>query len=376
MRVGVTASAVVTAALLVVAAINSTRWIGSTVPGFFLMANRVVASIALPDWLEVDPSRLFQHQVLAVDDVPVSTAAAVYTHVGSRPPGTPIRYTLRAPGGETSTLVVRSRRFTAVDYALVFGAYFFNGLAFAGTALLVYLLKPRNAPSRALLVAGLATGVFIITAADLYGPHWFFRLHVVAESLMGAGFLHLALVFPTDRLRRHRRAVLAAVYLPLVALAGWYEVVLASPAAYTTAHLLATAAQGVAATAIIAAIVYDFVMSRSPLVRRRTSVVVLGSLVGFVVPGTVMLESAFVGGKVPLNAAALTAFLFPLSVGYAVVKRDLFDIDLMLRRTVACLALVITMATVHFAAATRGAAGRSSAAASPPGHARNDCRAH
>ena len=37
------------------------------------------------------------------------------------------------------------------------------------------------------------------------------------------------------------------------------------------------------------------------------------------------------GGEQPFNVAAFTAFLFPLSLAYAVVKFDLFEIDAMLR---------------------------------------------
>src|SRR5262249_21295145 len=156
--------------------------------------------------------------------------------------------------------------------------------------------------SHGLLAAGLSCGIFVITAGDLYGPHWFFRLHVVAESLMGAGLVHLALVFPTDRLGRRRGMLIGGLYFAFLALAVSYETSLDSPSASPAAHLLATATTGLGATAMMAAVTWDFVASGSSLVRRRTSVVVLGCLAGFLVPGIVMLASALFGGTVPLNA--------------------------------------------------------------------------
>ncbi len=346
---GVAAGALVCGALLLVVAINSTHWIGRTFPGFLVMSNRVVASISLPEWFEVDSSSVFQHQVVAVDGIAVHSADAVYEHVAARAPGTAIRYTLAATDESATMLVMHSRRFSGADYLLLFGAFFLNGLAFVATALVVYRLKPQSPASGGLLAAGIATGIFVITAGDLYGPHWFFRLHVLAECMMGAGFLHLALVFPTDRVRGRRR-ILVSLYAPFVLLAIGYEAGLNSPAAYTSAHLLATGTHGLACGAIIGAVAYDFLTSRSALVRRRTSVVALGTIAGFLVPGVVMLASATLGGTVPVNAAAFTAFLFPVSLGYAVVKRDLFEIDVMLRRGITYVTVLVTIASMYFVA--------------------------
>ena len=118
-----------------------------------------------------------------------------------------------------------------------------------------------------------------MTAADLYGPHWFFRLHVVAESLLTAGFIHLALVFPTDRLRRRGARALRASTLPFGLLAAATRCALDSPSAYTTVHLVASASHGVGALAIIGVgRIRGCVDDRSPLVRRRVGVVALGTL--------------------------------------------------------------------------------------------------
>lgn len=318
--------------LVAVVAVNSTRWNGATYPGFLVMANRVVASIVLPDWKAANPEALFQHQVLAVDGVPAKTAEAVYSAVRDSSPGTVHRYLVRSSAGRTFTVEAPARRFSGKDYVLLFGAYLMNGIAFFATGLLVIWLKPGSAAGFGLFSQCLITGVFVVTAADLYGPYCFFRLHVVAESLLTAGFIHLALVFPTDRLRGRRMRALLAVYLPFTLLAAAYELNLASPSAYTALHLTASAAHGLGALAIITAVVYDLLTTRSPLVRRRVSVVALGTLAAFALPGVLMAASAILGGRVALNAGAFTAFLFPLSLGYAVVKQDLFEIDVVLRR--------------------------------------------
>jgi signal transduction histidine kinase len=351
-RAALVALGVAFGGLVLVVGANSTAWIGRTFPGFLLMANRVVPSIALPDWEAAHTERLFQHQVIAVDGAPVASAAEVYARVAARPPGTVHDYLLRAPDGTTSTVSAAARRFSGVEYGLLFGAYLSTGLAFFLTGIVVFWLK-RSAASAALFVQSLTTGLFVVTAADLYGPHWFFRVHVVAEAMLAAGFVHLAMVFPTDRLGPRRRTVLAVVYGPFALLAGAYQLALASPSAYTAVHLAASASHGLGALAIIGIVAWDLSTTASPLVRRRIAVVALGTFGAFALPGALMAASAVFGGSVPINAGAFTAFVFPLSLGYAIVKQDLFEIDVMVRRA-ATYAVALVAITATYLAALAG----------------------
>jgi len=348
-RPAVAAMAIATAVLLGVVAANSVGWIGRTFPGFLVMRNRVVASVTLRDWLPIDAAVVFQHQVVAVGGMPTSTSDAVYGYVQRQPPGTALRYTLRTPEGALETVEVPSRRFSGWDYARLFAAYLLTGVTFLASGLLVFLLLPSSAGARGLLSCGLAIGIFAITGVDLYGPHWFFRLHVAAEAMSAAALLHLAVVFPVDRVRE-RRGLLLLLYAPFVLLALVYQAALSVPSWYTTVHLVAVGAQGLAALATVAAVVLAFVTSGSPLVRRRIGVVVLGTLGGFLIPGLLSVGSGLVGGSVPVNFAALTVFLFPLSLAYAVLKRDLFEIDTVLRHAVGYILVAAGMGAVYVVA--------------------------
>jgi signal transduction histidine kinase len=340
-------AAAVLAALLAVVLRNSAPWPGTTFPGFFVMANRVVPSIALPDWPSAGASGLFQHEVTAVDDMPLASAQEVYQRVAARPPGTLFRWTLRSADGGSQVLQLRSSVFGWGDYLLLFGAYLVNGVAFLAIGLLVFALTPPTAASASLLSIGLTTGLFVVTAVDLYGPHLFFRLHVICEALLPAAFLHLSLSFPVERLRRQRRAILAGIYGSCAALAAVYEAVLYAPAAYTEVHLVATGAGVVGSSAVIVSIVSAFFANGSPLVRRRIGIVAVGAVSGFLLPGAVILASTVLGGGVPINAAAFTAFLFPASLAYAVLQRDLFEIDVVLRRAIVYALVVLVIGGLY-----------------------------
>jgi signal transduction histidine kinase len=345
-RAGALVAGLVASALVAVIAYHTTAWVGTSFPGFFVIPNRVVPSSALPGW-GPGATAFFQSAVMAVDGQPVESAEAVYEYARSRVPGTPVTYTVRNRDGVEWSASIPVRRFTGSDYALLFGAFLVTAIAFFGTGLMVVALTQTPA-SVGLLVVGVVTGTFAATACDLYGPYWFVRLHVIAESLLGFSAVHLALVFPTERLGRARRSVLAALYLGGAALATVYEIALSHPRAYTTLHLYASATHAAGAVVLIALATWHFFRSRAPLVRRKVVVVAVGVLGAFVLPALLMGGSAVLGGTVPVNAAAFTALLFPVSVAYAILQRDLFEIDRLLRRAVTYGLVLLVLGIAYF----------------------------
>jgi len=348
-RVIAGAAALAAALLLVITVANSRQWVGTTFPGFFVLPNGVIPSVSLPGWLDVPPAQLFYHQVTAVDGVLVSDADSVYAAARRESPGTRIRYTLRA-GDDTSVVTVASRQFTRQDYALIFGVYLLNGLAFILIGAGVFALKPRAPASAGLLASGLCAGIVFITGVDLYGPYRFFWLYLLAKSLLPATFMHVALTFPRDRLGARRLPTLLAIYQPFVTLGLLCELCRSGGWWYGLLHDVTMAAMVIAGAAVIAAVAYELIASPSPLVRRRTQVVAVGTLVGVLLPTLLLVASGVLGGSVPVNGAALTAFVFPLAIGYAVLQRDLFEIDIFLRRTLSHTVVVVAISAAYFIA--------------------------
>ncbi|MBM4259085.1 MAG: hypothetical protein FJ147_24695 [Deltaproteobacteria bacterium] len=243
--------------LAIVCAMTSVRWVGGTFPGFVILANRVIAAVSLPHWSIAPRQDVYHHQIVAVNGQPVTTTADVYTTVATLPPGTPLTYSL-VKGEHHTEVSLPSQVFTVRDYSLLFLAYLFTGLSIALTGIAVWFLQPTNAASRALCVAGFTTGVFGITGADLYGPHWFFRLHIAAEALFPAAYVHLALVFPTDRLRRFRSVCISIPYIIAAALVVAYQLFLYHPTTYSFIYSLCMVYVGVAGAALLGSVLWDY----------------------------------------------------------------------------------------------------------------------
>src|SRR5437667_453557 len=88
----------------------------------------------------------------------------------------------------------------------------------------------------------------------------------------------------------------------------------------------------------------------SQLARPRVRVLTLGTLFGIGLPGFLLMISAAVWGQVAMNVAAFTPFLFALSLAYAIVKHDLFEIDAMVKRGAYYLVLTGAVGTAYVVA--------------------------
>jgi signal transduction histidine kinase len=327
-RAGAAAIGLAAIGLAAYTTLASATWVGRPFPGFLLLDNRVVASVGLAHWSGPAVPGLYRSEVEAVDGVPVASAAEVYDAVARRAPGTPLRYRLRR-GAEVREVALASQPFTAVDWVLLFGGYLLNGAVYLASGVVVWVLRPRAPLARALLVWGAACAVFLLTAMEIYGPAHLFRLHAFAEALVPAASLQLALLFPQP----HPAARWRFVGYPIaLALAVPAQLVLARPQAYV-AFLGLDVAFLAGVTALFAArLVSAHRRARSQLARQRVRVITLGMLFGFSIPGVIVVVSALRPGSVTMNLAALTPFLFALSLAYAVVKHDLFEIDAMVTR--------------------------------------------
>ena len=314
-------------------AVVSTRagvgWVGRPFPGFFLLRNRVVASVGLSGWPVSPFPEVFQATVVAVDGVPVARAADVYQAVRRHRAGTVFAYTFERHGRRFERRIP-SHLFTWRDAFLIFGVYLFDGLVFAAIGVGVWALSPRRATTWALQAIGLCVGVYALTAMDLYGPHVLFRLHALAEAFLPAVFLHLALLFPVRRMRLW--PAITVSYVPFALVAVVYQAWLDDPARYPAVHEFATLCLTGAGLCLLAGVVAGYVQASSELVRHRVRIIVLGIIGGFVPPAAVLGYSALNDGQIPVNVVGYTAFLFPLAIAYAVHKRDLFAIDALVQR--------------------------------------------
>ena len=287
----------------------STGWRGRTFPGFFLMPNRVVASAGLPDWNgAADGRAVYQHVLLSVDGVPVADALEAYDRASRHALGDPVHYVF-AHDGHVERRVFPLRLFTDRDFFATFGMYFLTGLAFLVLAALTAVRWRLGEPYRGLAAFAATSALYLFTALDLYSPGHLFRIHVIAEACLPAAAMHFALGCAPARTRT-RGDLLPLIYGIGVVLTAAYEVLLYEPSAYTAVHDLCQALAGLPVFLLVGMLV--FATPHPALGTRGARQLVAATLVGLVLPATILALSGVTGGRVPVNAAAWFGILFPL----------------------------------------------------------------
>jgi diguanylate cyclase (GGDEF)-like protein len=322
-------------------------WIGRPFPGFLVLENRVVASAGLARWPAVAQEDIYQHQVVAVDGRVLASAEHLWEHVQAVPEGTPLVYRFRR-GDLTFERSIATRRFDHVDFALLFGAYLLNGLVMGAVALAIRHLRGSHPLSNATFPLLLASALWGLSAMDLYGPYRLFRVHAFCEVMLAPAALHMALAFPQPgAMARRRPWLVPGVYAVAALLAVVNQVWLLDADVYVASHGAAVLALGCALALLVLSQVVRFLRSPSFEARQRIKVLALGTAFSLAPLVFVTLAAALGGGQASQNVIALTAFLFPISIGYSALRHNLLDVDALMRRSLGYGLLTVLVASVY-----------------------------
>jgi len=217
---------------------------------------------------------------------------------------------------------------------------FLMGLIYVLIGVLVFLMKPRAAESWLFFVMTCVIGMEITFSApsDLMRPLWLFDVRQLVDVVIPAPAIHLALRFPRTRTFLRKRPWLWIVpYLISMILFILYEVT--SPYYWESPVVLDNINDSylmLAALVLLVSMIWNFLMDTSVMVRLQSKTIFIGILLAFLIPTIDLLLRAFLDTYLFPNrtlGAVVCLTFFPLSIGYTIVKHDLFAIDALIKRT-------------------------------------------
>ena len=263
---------------------------------------------------------LLHAKLEAVNGQPLEPATDLNTLIRSQPPSSTISYSLKTGSGQTHDFSTVTHRFTAKDFLALFGVYLLNGVFFLVAGLFCVWFRPRCSATPGFLAVGILASLWAFTACDLYGPYRFFRLHILAESLLPAAILHLALVFP-ERLTNRRRTGrwLAVIYLAFLVFCMFYEALAFNDSAYPIYNRLATAALAVALFALLARSVYAYFVGSRKFSKPALRSMLLFALAALV-PSIVIAVVTSLQGRPPVSYVGYSSFLLPVGLAVALIQ--------------------------------------------------------
>jgi signal transduction histidine kinase len=301
-------------------------------PGFLMYTNGAVTSLMRRSWEGPRVGLLPRDIVRAVDGVPAHSAAEATALLGHHAPGEIASVEVTRPSAPTPLRVrVRVGRLGLGDLGFVFVMPFAIGVLYLGLGAIVFFVK-RTRAAALVLALSLWAAAFYLTMFDAHFTYRWSRLWV-CYPLLGAISIHLFAVFPEERPRVARAIVLGPVYTAGVLLAVLREVYIDNPLAFDATSFVSGLFLAGSFIADLALLGVTFTRTRVLAVRSKARTLAFG-LVATISLALVWAFVSRIGPRlITADQAMLLSAAFPVLMGYATVRQNLFDLDAVLQKS-------------------------------------------
>ena len=314
--------------LMAFSALESKSFINKPFPGFLVLENNLVNLIFLQRWEGYKQGIRPRDIIRAINGQKVTYSYQLYEIVGKNKPGAPLTYTVQR-GNEIFHATVPVSVFTLRDYLICYLTWTLCGLAFIILGLAVIYLKPSSLASWSFLFAGVVVG-FISGSEFEHCTTNINTIPIYVFPWAGPSMIVVGMHFPV--VVRIRKYLLAYILLTTVPLIVFYRYYFLDITNYLKVDAVFLVHLFVSVTIGIAVMIYSFATAKDPLTRKKGKIIVYSFIVGAIgafltVLGSVVFKEMTFFWMVP------SMLLVPMSVGYAIVKHNIFDVDVFIRRS-------------------------------------------
>ncbi|MFQ5420364.1 MAG: hypothetical protein ACE5EY_08370, partial [Anaerolineae bacterium] len=357
-----------TAVIFVLMPFQALSWARRPFLGFFMDPNLVASATGEDDWpaKQLDLPITYPERLTAINGKPVQTRADVAAQLNRLAVGETVSLTLAQPqdshvaptrpGQPERTVAVPLIKFAADDLWRQFWLLYLTGLFVLGIGIWAFRERPQAesvqwfalftataalAASRAgpqrpdlrTLAAGRPSLVF-----DQVTSLRFIRIWLIALPLAGTLNLIMATVFPHEvrwiiRWPQARWLLL----LPSLIIMVWSQLWLSYPAdpwAYAIPWRYAYVLNGLSLLSTLGLMAYRGFWSVSPSVRQQGRIIFIGGLLAFapVIALFTIISSTTIIQWLTLEMAIPPLVIYPLAIGYIIIRYRLLDTSIALRR--------------------------------------------
>ncbi len=346
-------------ALLVISTAASLSFVGKSFAGFRFEPTLTVSSVNLASWPGMRAGLAQQDRVVAINGRAASGSADLWRLVRSVPTGTPIRYRVTGDAG-TRSISIPTVVFTASDWFQTVFPLALIGLLFLLIGAAGYWLKPDNATGRVHLYFTASLAIFMASNTDYDLRSLWSPFVALVGALFGSTALHLGLSFPVPlTVRRRPLRKLWIAYVPALLIGALGALLfrpLAAPAnplldAYLAVYYGASYLWVlIGALTLVVSLIVSTLRPQSALAGQQAKVALYGAAMAFLPLTLLWLVPTLAGYDATSFVLPGTLFFvfFPASIVYAIVKTKLFDIDLVIKRTIQYALLATILGAIYF----------------------------
>ena len=336
--------------------IQALRWANTPFAGFLLDPNLVVSDSGKSDWLAaLDPPFGYPQRLIALNDTTLDSNQAFFALLANKAIGDEVQLTFEQPHDSriAPTTAAPQRTITTTlapfDGTLLwqqFWLLYLVGAIILFIGIWTFFTHPHLEAAQFFAIFTAAGSLAIGLLFDMLTTQTFARLWVVALSFVISLNILVALTYPHEArvVSRYPQAkwLLLLPGLFVCIWGQWWLFSESDPWAYVLSWRIAYLLNGLALLAAWALMVYRGFWSRSPFVRQQGRVILASALLGFA-PILIFFLTGSLGISIKWLVPELyipPVVLYPLTIGYLIIRRQLMDMNVALRRGLAYVVLV------------------------------------
>ncbi len=320
--------------------------------GFLTYQSGAVASLARADWPGFRAGLAVRDTIVSVGGAPVDGGPDIARRLAEVPEGATVEIVAETPAGARKAVRLPVAHLDGADLRYTFVLPFSIGVLYLLLGVAIFVVK-RDAATALTLALCVMASAFYMTMFDAHTA-WRFTRIWICYPMLGPISVHLFAIFPERRPRWARASMLGPLYAVALAVIAWRQVALDSAAASDPAAIASSLMLAVEFVIDLGLLASAF---RSPgsatasaaSVRNRART----TFVGMALTITVVIVWQFASRLGPpvmtADRAMLASTIFPLLIAYALLGRNLWDADAVLRASLIYAVATAAVLGVYFA---------------------------
>lgn len=346
LKIGIALIALVIFAVSLLSLIAGHKWIGKPYPGYFVFKNRLVSSFQTSSYFAQDFPISYPDIILKVNKKNVNTGKEIYEYVSSLPANTMVTYTIKRHN-KIINISVPSSVFTKNDFVSTAVVLNVIGILTLFFGVIILIFRRQTMASVSLMGTLFTTGAWLSLTFDFIFVYNFPSLLPAFVSFIAFFVLMLSYYFPEKKIILKRTPVLPYLFvIPSFLVFILYEIFFSEPEVYSYLDFSYWGYTSITILILLISIAYSAFRGTTLEIRKRTRIVLysLGSALFIAFIGA---SSIFWGSGSLFLFALIGVFLWLSFFGYIVFKHNIFETEMMIRKTVVYGIITVIIAGIY-----------------------------